>query len=356
MSNLSNTENKIAIIQSIVDNERVSTQNLLQEIYQKIEEGYTDFEIHACGQHNIGGPLWTKDGSPLTFRVHNPGQRVGSMGMKGTSIIIEGSSSADVGWLNAGAEIVLKGDGGDTTAHCAASGKIYVGGRVGTRSGALMKHDPKFSAPEFWILKNTGSFSFEFMGGGIAVVCGYGCENMESVLGKRSCVGMVSGIVYVRGPISDMCNDVLLLELDEADKEFLSNGLKEFLGKIEKPDVFKTLSDFSQWHKIVAKTYEERIQKSFMPLKDFRKEVWVEGGIFGDLIEEDWYVSEFVEKNKFRLRIPEWKNHQYSAPCESNCPIGIPTQKRISLLRQGKIKEALDLVLDYSPFPASVCG
>ena len=26
---------------------------------------------------------------------------------------------------------------------------------------------------ELWILKNTGSFSFEFMGGGRAVVCGY---------------------------------------------------------------------------------------------------------------------------------------------------------------------------------------
>ena len=49
--------------------------------------------------------------------------------------------------LNAGAKIIVKGDGGDTAAHCAAGGKIYVGGRVGTRSGALMKHDPKFEPP-----------------------------------------------------------------------------------------------------------------------------------------------------------------------------------------------------------------
>ncbi|MFA6990050.1 MAG: hypothetical protein WC197_08280, partial [Candidatus Gastranaerophilaceae bacterium] len=154
MPELNDTENKTTIIHSVVDNERISTQKLLQEIYKKMEEGCTNFEIYACGQHNIGGPLWTKDASPLKFKVYNPGQRIGSMGMKGTSIIIEGSSSADVGWLNAGAEIILKGDGGDTTAHCAASGKIYVGGCVGTRSGALMKHDPKFPAPEFWILKN----------------------------------------------------------------------------------------------------------------------------------------------------------------------------------------------------------
>ncbi len=41
------------------------------------------------------------------------------MGMAGTEIVIEGSAPADVGWLNSGAEIILKGDGGDTTAHCA---------------------------------------------------------------------------------------------------------------------------------------------------------------------------------------------------------------------------------------------
>jgi len=159
-------------IKGIIDGQRQSTQQLLQEVYKYLNEGYTEFDITASGQHDIGGPLWS-DGKILKFNVKNPGQRVGCMGMNGTQIIVEGSTPADAGWLNAGAEIIIKGDGGDTTAHCAASGKIYVSGRVGTRSGALMKHDPKFSAPEFWTLKNTGSFSFEFMGGGVAVVCGY---------------------------------------------------------------------------------------------------------------------------------------------------------------------------------------
>ena len=43
-------------------------------------------------------------------------------------------------------------------------------------------------------------------------------------------------------------------------------------------------------------------------------------------------------------------------PARPPVPTGIPTQDRINLLRQGKIKEALELVLTYSPFPASVCG
>ena len=42
---------KSITIEGIVNNERISTQNLLQSIQARIEEGYTDFEIHACGQH-----------------------------------------------------------------------------------------------------------------------------------------------------------------------------------------------------------------------------------------------------------------------------------------------------------------
>src|SRR5512137_2967744 len=150
------------------DNKRVSTRNLLQQIYAAMAAGETEFVVEASGQQDIGGPLWTEDGRPLRFVVRNPGQRVGSMGMPGTEIVVEGSAPADVGWLNAGATIVVKGDGGDTTGHCAADGVIYIGGRAGTRTGSLMKHDPAYSQPELWILKNTGSFPFEFMGVGVS--------------------------------------------------------------------------------------------------------------------------------------------------------------------------------------------
>lgn len=344
-------------------NKRLSTQELLQIIYEKMNEGYTSFEITASGQHNIGGPLWSEDGTTLDFKVINPGQRIGSMGMPNTRITIEGSAPADVGWLNSGAEIILKGDGGDTTAHCAASGKIFVGGRVGTRSGALMKHDPKYPAPEFWILKNTGSFSFEFMGGGTAVVCGLDCEDIESVIGSRSCVGMVGGTIYVRGNVCGLSDDVYLIDIDENDKDFLKKGLKEFLTKIDRKDLTEKLCDFSQWKKIVAKTFEERKANHLIPMKDFRLNVWSKevsgndgGGIFSDVYEDDFKVYPIVNKGDHRLRYPSWDNYTQSAPCESHCPIGIPTQKRINLIKEDKLKEALELMFEYTPFPACVCG
>ena len=48
---------EICNIDSIENNKRLSTQQLLQLIYQKMDEGYTQFKINACGQHNIGGPV-----------------------------------------------------------------------------------------------------------------------------------------------------------------------------------------------------------------------------------------------------------------------------------------------------------
>src|SRR5574344_534244 len=242
---------KTVKIDGLIKDERISTQKLLQSIQEKIDEGYTSFEINACGQHDIGGSSWNKEGKNLTFKITNPGQRVGAMAMKGTKIYVKGSVPADVGWLNSGAEIVVDGDCGDTAAHCAASGKIYISGRVGTRSGALMKYDPKFSAPEFWVLKNTGSFSFEFMGGGVAVICGYDCVGVKSILGNRSCVGMVGGTVYVRGPINGVAPCVQIIDLDDNDKKFLSSGMVKFLTAIGKKGLEDTLLNFEEWKKIV---------------------------------------------------------------------------------------------------------
>ena len=344
------------IIDTLQDNKRLSTKELLDIIYEKIEMGFNEFKILASGQHDIGGPLWSKDGKPLVFHITNPGQRVGSMGMAGTKIIVKGSAPADIGWLNSGAEITVLGDAGDTAAHCQASGKIYVAGRVGTRSGALMKHDPKFEEPEFWVLKNTGSFSFEFMGGGRAVVCGYECEHLESVLSDRSCCGMVGGVVYVRGNVKGLTNDVDIYDLDESDKNFLKSGLMRFLGEIDRQNLYEELTEFSQWKKILAKPYDKKVKTVPYSIKEFREQKWVKDGIFSEFFGSYSDVIDVVNTGDNRLRTPSWENNLKTPPCEFNCPVSIPTQKRIELIREGKLSEALNLIYEYSPFPASVCG
>ncbi|MBI5650797.1 MAG: FAD-dependent oxidoreductase [Chloroflexi bacterium] len=340
------------------NNKRKSTQVLLQEIYAGMNAGETEFEIDASGQHDIGGPLWDDDGRALKFIVRNPGQRVGSMGMSGTEIVVEGPAPADVGWLNAGATITIKGDGGDTTGHCAADGVIYVGGRAGTRTGSLMKHDPAYNPPELWILKNTGSFPFEFMGGGIAVVCGFDSDDFDSVIGERACIGMVGGTVYVRGAISKLPSNVKLIEtLDEEDWKFLCDGMPKFLDAVGRPDLLDPMLIHPEWRKIIAKSYEELQRgKKRKSLGEFRANRWIQGGLFGDVVQDAGEVVPLVAMGDHRAYSPVWNNAVFAAPCEYACPSDIPTQDRINLLRKGKIRESLDLVLKYNPFPGSVCG
>lgn len=343
-------------ITTIKNNERMSTQDLLLMIEEAVKAGETDFEIAASGQHDIGGPLWHPEGKTLKFHVTNAGQRVGSMCLPNTEIIVEGSTSADVGWLNSGGIITVKGDAGDTAGHCSSGGKIYIGGRAGTRTGSLMKHDPLYEEPELWVLKNVGSFSFEFMGGGRAIVCGVDCENFSSVLGERTCVGMVGGVVYVRGKISDYPDDILCLELDADDVAFLKSGINHFLNAVEKSELIAELSDWREWKKLRPLTFEEKKPQVLPDIAAFRKNDWVKGGIFSDVADDDFTVLNTVNRGLYRLRVPSWDNAKFSAPCQFFCPTGIPTQKRLALLRQGKIDEALKLVLEYTPFPGSVCG
>ena len=343
-------------IDTLTGHERMSTQALLTRINEALTRGETDFEIHASGQHDIGGPLWNAEGKPLHFRVTNPGQRVGCMGLDNTEIIVEGSVPADAGWLNSGARIVVKGDAGDTAGHCAASGVVYIGGRAGTRSGSLMKHDPLYPEPELWILKNTGSFPCEFMGGGKMVVCGYDSEGFASVLGERACVGMVGGVLYFRGDPGDYASaDVAINALDEDDIAFLTTGMADFLSATDHIDLLPQLTVWQEWRKLTPHKAGEGVTQP-MPMGEFRKNKWVKGGIFSDVVSDDLLVHNLVERGEYRLRVPSWDNAVTAAPCEYSCPSHIPTQKRLQLLREGRVEEALKLVLDYSPFPGSVCG
>lgn len=302
--------------------ERMSTKELSLAVAAAVREGARDIFIQAAGQHDIASALWTEDGSRLNFEVVNPGQRLGGACLPGVRVVARGSSPADVGWLNSGGEIVVQGDAGDTAGHCAAAGKIYIGGRAGTRSGSLMKHDPECEPPELWILKTTGSFSFEFMSGGRAVVCGHECPPLESALGDRPCVGMVGGVVYFRGATPSLPEDVEVAELDAADVEFLDTGLDDFLKAIAKPQIKRDLSVWKQWRKIVPASGENRREPE--SVGEYRENEWFAGGLFGDVLEDDFGVAPLAPVGDLRLRVPLWENGEHACvdcrTCLLNCP------------------------------------
>lgn len=308
-------------ISTLKDHQRMSTQELLQTIAHAVAEGETDFHISASGQHDIGGPLWNGDGKQLRFTISNPGQRVGCMCMPNTLVTVMGSAPADAGWLNSGGTVVVRGDAGDTAGHCAAGGSIYIGGRAGTRSGSLMKHDPEHEAPELWILNSTGSFSFEFMGGGRAVVCGHESQTMHSVLGERPCVGMVGGTVYFRGPYSELPDDIQVLPLDDEDIAWLDTGLDKFLDSIARPGLKRELSFWKHWRKLVPDLHAK--EKTRMEMVEFHREKWIKGGIFGDILPDDLAVLPLVGTAANRMSMPVWVNGDDCTDCRaclSACP------------------------------------
>jgi NADPH-dependent glutamate synthase beta subunit-like oxidoreductase/glutamate synthase domain-containing protein 3/ferredoxin len=347
-----------------VKGDRVPSRVLEEYIQYAVNKGARKLFVYADGQHGIGGRIWPR-GEKIEVIVEGPvGQRLGSMGYFGTEIVVKGSASDDVGWINCGAKITVLGDVGNGSFNAAAQGILYVQGSGGARCDTLTKHNPRFDPPQSWYFRDVGDSFAEFKAGGVAVVCGVNPRNPDNILGYRPCVGMVGGVIYFRGKIQGYSEaDVKLPALDDKQSTRLFENKKPLLMAIKREEYFDILTrDLSEWRKLVALTPDERKRKKYyrLSMQEFREKYWEsevgKGGIFADYITHDRTPLGYITTGKERRYKPVWNNEKYMAPCNFACPSGIPTQKRTSLIRQGKIREAIDLVLKYSPLPATVCG
>ena len=355
---------KVIEIQGTVDGKRVTSKDLEEQIQKYVKEGFTHLKIYANGQHGIGGRLFFKKEDVLVEVFGAPGQRLGSMGTFGTKIVVHGSCSDDVGWLNTGATIVVFGDVTNGAHNAGAQGKLYVQGGGGARCDTMTKQNPRFEPLQSWYFRDVGDSFAEFKAGGIAVVCGVNPRNPDNILGYRPCVGMVGGVIYFRGKAYGWSEkDVHCEELDEKDWKWLTENMKDYLKEIQREEYYDELTkSIKDWKKLVPYTPQERAEmnKPPMSMHYFRKNVWEkevgDGGIFGDLMEVDDIVLPYIVTGEYRRRVPKWENEKFNAPCAYACSIGIPTQKRTALIRNGELEEAINLVLQYSPFPVTVCG
>jgi NADPH-dependent glutamate synthase beta subunit-like oxidoreductase/glutamate synthase domain-containing protein 3/NAD-dependent dihydropyrimidine dehydrogenase PreA subunit len=342
--------------------QRVDSRILEEEIQQLVKQGFRNLNIKAYGQHGIGGRLWRAGNHTVKITIDGqPGQRVGSFGFPNTVIEVNGPASDDVGWLNAGAQIVIHGNAGNGVANAMAQGRIYVAGNIGARGMTMTKHNPRFDPPELWILGSVGDYFGEFMAGGISVICGHQAQNPENVLGYRPFVGMVSGRVFFRGSHSGFSQpDAKLIPIDEEDWRWLAQNLKLFLQRIHRQELYESLLDQNQWQLLRARTPQEKVGNRLPSMNAFREKVWDKelgpGGLIGDLSQMDHGVVPIITTDKLRRFVPIWENRKYAAPCEASCPAGIPVAERWRLIREGRVDEAVDMALSYTPFPATICG
>lgn len=342
---------------------RVDTRILEEAIQKAVSEGHRCIEIIAHGQHGIGGRLWKVGNEPVMLRVLGmSGQRLGSMGFPNTFIDAVGPASDDVGWLNAGARIIVRGNATNGVGNAMAQGKIYVAGDIGARGMTMTKHNPRFDPPELWVLGSVGDSFAEFMAGGIAVICGYGTPRQDNILGYRPCVGMVGGKIFFRGPHKAYSEqDARLRTLEDEEWQWLTANMKGFLHAIGHSELYTVLKeDRGQWQVLTARKSHEKSAGSSRNVRQFRSEIWDRelgpGGLIGDLSDMDRSPIDVITTGILRRYVPLWENDRYLPPCQAHCPTGIPVQKRWELIRKGLMDKAVDLALAYTPFPATVCG
>ncbi|MBN2198709.1 MAG: FAD-dependent oxidoreductase, partial [Candidatus Aminicenantes bacterium] len=342
---------------------RVDSRILEERLQRAVADGHRNIEIIADGQHGLGGRLWKAGDEPVSIRVlGTSGQRVGAMGFPNTLIDVVGPASDDVGWLNAGARIIVRGNATNGAGNAMAQGRIYVAGDIGARGMTMTKHNPRFEPPELWVLGQVGDSFAEFMAGGVAVVCGYGKEKSDNVLGYRPCVGMVGGKIFFRGPHQGYSDkDARLTVPDDEEWAWLRERMGEFLEAIDRSSLLPELTEEREaWKILAARKPHEKPEGKQRTFHRFREDVWDrelgKGGLIGDLTDQDSSPIEVIATGDLRRFVPLWENEKYLAPCQANCPTGIPVRKRWELIRKGKMQEAVDLALCYTPFPATVCG
>jgi len=199
------------------------------------------------------------------------------------------------------------------------------------------------------------------MAGGVAVVCGHNPQESANILGYRPMVGMVGGRVVFRGPHKGFSHaDAKMVPIEDDTWEWLKNGLKNYLDAIDRLELLDQLTVREEWQLVVARSPQDKGGPGRRSMADFHEQVWDrqlgKGGIVGDLTDIDGSPIPLITHGDLRRFVPVWENRKYKAPCESTCPSGIPVQERWRLVREGRVDEAVDLALAFTPFPASVCG
>jgi NADPH-dependent glutamate synthase beta subunit-like oxidoreductase/glutamate synthase domain-containing protein 3/Pyruvate/2-oxoacid:ferredoxin oxidoreductase delta subunit len=288
-------------------------------IRRKIEEGVSHFVLEGVtGQRYIGSGL----GSGVTIEINGvPGQDLGVFN-GGSKIVVHGNAQDGVGNTMNDGFIVVHGSVGDIPGHMVRSGKIYIRGSAGFRAGIMMKEYME-RHPVMIVGESIGDYVGEYMAGGTIVVLGCGLGRDESPVANHVASGIFGGQIYIRGKVcrEQLGNGAVLAEAGKADIDAILPSLAEYCD-IFGIDIRRILD---------------------APISVIRR---AGGRPYGNL-----YVP---SNNVARHLKPVHRNAR--PPCAHACPVGIPNPLVIRNLKEGRVREAFDVIDDYTPFRYSCCG
>ena len=300
-----------------IDANGIYYKMLNRQIRESLASGEKEIHLkNVLGQRYIGGGL-THKARLLIYGT--PGQDLGAF-MNGPEITVFGNAQDGIGNTMNSGKIIVHGKAGEIPGHSMRGGKVFIEGDVEYRAGIHMK---EYMSQIPWLIigGTTKDYCGEYMAGGRVVVLNLHVNN-NSPVGHSVGTGIHGGTIYIRGNIQEYQLGIgaVFASLDESDIRFLEKAITEYSNDIGTDVSSVSYNDFV---KITRKGHRP----------------------FGKLYTPALNIK--TEKPKHLNLTP---------PCMFNCPTGIPTPAFYNLIKDGKVKEAQELMDEYTPFRMSVCG
>lgn len=215
-----------------------------KDLNEQIKAAGEYVHIEDCfGQRFIGSGL---KGKTLVIDG-TPGNALGAY-LDGTTIEVRGNAQDATGDTMNDGKIIIHGNAGDALGYAMRGGAIYVRGNAGYRAGIHMKEycrpeDGLNKKPVLIIGGSTGSFLGEYLAGGLIVVLGIGAEGRAPV-GNFTGTGMHGGKIFLRTEheLTALPSQVTVDKANANDLKEIEPFLNEFAEHF-KVDAKKLLKD-----------------------------------------------------------------------------------------------------------------
>lgn len=185
-------------------------------------------EMHV---HKVSGQRYIGTGLRDKVELHiygTPGNDLAAF-MDGPTIYVHGNAQDGVGnTLNSG-KVVVYGHAGDIAGYSMRGGKIFIRDDVGYRAGIHMK-EYRNIRPFMVVGGSSRDFLGEYMAGGVILVLCLNLHEKECHRAKFVGAGMHGGVIYIRGEINNLGQEVEVMDVDESDTHLIRSLVKEFCG------------------------------------------------------------------------------------------------------------------------------